>query len=61
MAQTKKKPGRPPGSKNKTKKQNTKATTKAEIKAMQERRKADERVIDEIWGVIFIAFLILPN
>ena len=55
MAQTKKKPGRPPGSKNKTKKQNTTATTKAEIKAMQERRKADERVIDEIWGVIFIA------
>ena len=55
MAQTKKKPGRPPGSKNKTKKQNSKADTKAEIKAMQEKRKADERVVDEIWGVIFIA------
>jgi len=55
MAQTKKKPGRPSGSKNKTKKQNSKAATKAEIKAMQEKRKADKRVVDEIWGVIFIA------
>lgn len=55
MAQEKKKSGRPPGSKNKTKKQNSKANTKAEIKAMQEKRKADKRVVDEIWGVIFIA------
>ena len=55
MAQTKKKPGRPPGSKNSTKKDNSKAAAKAEIKAMQEKRKADKRVVDEIWGVIFVA------
>ncbi len=69
MAQAKRKPGRPPGSKNKntnksttkttksTKvaKKETKAAAKADVKAMQEKRKADKRVIDEIWGVIFIA------
>ncbi len=55
MAQAKKKPGRPPGAKNKKKKQELKAETKAEVKAMQEKRKADKRVLDEIWGVIFIA------
>ncbi len=53
MAQAKKKPGRPPGSKNKKKADNSKAKT--EIKEIQEKRKADKRVIDEIWGVIFIA------
>lgn len=53
MAQAKKKPGRPPGSKNKKNTNNSKA--KAEIKEIQEKRKADKRVIDEIWGVIFIA------
>ncbi len=72
MAQTKKKPGRPPGAKNKntkkttakttqskkdvkTAKKETKAAAKADVKAMQEKRKADQRVIDEIWGVIFVA------
>ena len=72
MAQTKRKPGRPPGSKNKntkttasksskpaksakSAKKETKAAAKADVKAMQEKRKADQRVIDEIWGVIFIA------
>lgn len=35
------------------KKNNSKA--KADIKKMQEERKADKRVLDEIWGVIFIA------
>lgn len=73
MAQAKKKPGRPPGSKNKTTKKTTsskgtksaktakttkketKAAAKADVKAMQEKRRADQRVIDEIWGVIFIA------
>jgi len=29
--------------------------SKADIKKMQEERKADRRVLDEIWGVIFIA------
>lgn len=53
MAQAKKKPGRPPGSKNKKNTSNSKAKT--EIKEIQEKRKADKRVIDEIWGVIFIA------
>ena len=53
MAQAKKKTGRPPGSKNKNNTNNSKA--KAEIKEIQEKRKADKRVIDEIWGVIFIA------
>lgn len=52
MAEAKKKPGRPPGSKNKNKKN---ASKKEDIKEMQEKRKADKRVIDEIWGVIFIA------
>ena len=68
MAQAKKKPGRPSGSKNKTTKKPAKSTTsaktakketkaaaKADVKAMQEKRRADQRVIDEIWGVIFIA------
>ena len=72
MAQAKKKPGRPPGSKNKTTKNTTTKSTKpaksakttrkeakdaakADVKAMQEKRRADQRVIDEIWGVIFIA------
>ena len=68
MAQAKKKPGRPSGSKNKTTKKPAKSTTsaktakketkaaaKADVKAMQEKRRANQRVIDEIWGVIFIA------
>lgn len=53
MAQAKKKPGRPPESKNKKNANNSKAKT--EMKEIQEKRKADKRVIDEIWGVIFIA------
>lgn len=32
-----------------------KSKAKAEIRQMQEKRKADQRVIDVIWGVIFIA------
>ncbi len=68
MAQAKKKPGRPSGSKNKntkksakstasakSAKKDTKAAAKADVKAMQEKRRADRRVVDEIWGVIFIA------
>ena len=56
MAETKRGPGRPPGSKNK--KSNTKASTsKAKEKAMeiQAKKKADRRVIDEIWAIIAIA------
>ena len=69
MAEAKRKPGRPPGSKNKNTKKTTsksakdekkakketKEAAKADVKAMQEKRRADQRVIDEIWGVIFIA------
>lgn len=36
-------------------KSKAKAKAKAEIQEMQEKRKADKRVLDEIWGVIFIA------
>lgn len=51
MAQTKK-----TTKKNNTKKQNKDNTKiKSDIKEMQEKRKADKRVVDEIWGVIFIA------
>lgn len=56
MAETKRGPGRPPGSKNK--KSSTKASTsKAKEKAMeiQAKKKADRRVIDEIWAIIAIA------
>lgn len=51
-------------SKKSTKNNNTKKTKsskkdntqiKSDIKQMQERRKRDKRVIDEIWGIIFIA------
>lgn len=53
MAQAKRKPGRPPGSKNKTKKESSKA--KAEVEALQDKMKADKKVIDEIWAFILIA------
>lgn len=50
MAQKKK------STKNNTKKQNKdNSKIKSDIKEMQQKRKADRRVIDEIWGVIFIA------
>ena len=60
MAETKRGPGRPPGSKNKTKNNNktSKAqTSKAKEKAqeIQAKKKADKRVIDEIWAIITIA------
>ncbi len=62
MAEKKKKPGRPPGSKNKktASKEESKAREKA--KAIQAKRKADRRVVDEIWSIITIAlgiFLII--
>ncbi len=61
MADTKRGPGRPPGSKNKktdkTEKNKTEKTSKAKEKAMeiQAKKKADKRVIDEIWAIITIA------
>ncbi len=55
MAQQKKKSGRSSGTKNKKKADPAKEKARAEIQEMQARRKADKRVIDEIWGVIFIA------
>ena len=60
MAETKRGPGRPQGSKNNTKNNNktSKAqTSKAKEKAqeIQAKKKADKRVIDEIWAIITIA------
>ena len=65
MADTKRGPGRPPGSKNKKTEKTEKAdksgktaqTSKAKEKAMeiQAKKKADKRVIDEIWAIIAIA------
>lgn len=73
MAEKKKGPGRPPGSKNKNtktsssaKKTAAKGNSKAKEKAkeIQEKRKADRRVIDEIWAIIAIAigvFLVIAT
>ena len=60
MTQTKKKRGRPAGSKN------SRSNPKAKEKAMeiQNKRKADRRVMDEIWSIIAIAlgvFLIVAT
>ena len=51
MAETKRGPGRPKGSKN------TKTSSKAEEKVIeiQEKNKRDKRVTDEIWAIIIIA------
>lgn len=70
MAEKKRGPGRPPGSKNKKTKSKSvssgKAGPKAKEKAkeIQSKRKADRRVIDEIWAIISIAlgvFLIVAT
>lgn len=59
MAEKKRGPGRPPGSKNKSSKAKTsaKAGSRAKEKAqeIQSEKKADRRVIDEIWAIISIA------
>lgn len=65
MADSKRGPGRPPGSKNKKNEKTDKSeksgktaqTSKAKEKAMeiQAKKKADKRVIDEIWAIITIA------
>ena len=79
MEETKKKPGRPPGSKNKnTKTESTKnsktggnsggsgnkSRAKAKVEQIQAKKKADKRVMDEIWAIIAIAigaFLIVAT
>ena len=73
MAEKKRGPGRPPGSKNKNtktsssaKKSSSKGSSKAKEKAkeIQEKKKADRRVIDEIWAIIAIAigvFLVIAT
>ena len=57
MAETKRGPGRPPGSKNKTTKNKNASTSRAKAKAqeIQAKKKADKRVMDEIWSIIAIA------
>ena len=77
MAEQKRGPGRPPGSKNKntntsssakksSSKSSSKGTSKAKEKAkeIQAKKKADRRVIDEIWAIIAIAigvFLVIAT
>lgn len=73
MAEKKKGPGRPPGSKNKNTnttssatKTSSKGNSKAKEKAkeIQAKKKADRRVIDEIWAIIAIAmgvFLVIAT
>ncbi len=53
MAEQKKKPGRPKGSKNK--KPAVSVDKQSEIKKMQDDRKANKKVIDEIWAVTIFA------
>ena len=75
MAEAKRKPGRPPGSKNKNSSGKASANAsgsskgaqskaQARARAIQAERKADRRVIDEIWAIIAIAvgiFLIVAT
>ena len=78
MAEAKRKPGRPPGSKNKNTAAGTKSSggsgsrgnkngdskAKARVQEIQAERKADKRVMDEIWSIIAIAigiFLIVAT
>ena len=55
MAETKRGPGRPPGSRNKTTKGKTDSKAKAKAQEIQAKKNADKRVIDEIWAIITIA------
>ncbi|MGN0736169.1 MAG: DNA translocase FtsK 4TM domain-containing protein [Anaerovoracaceae bacterium] len=64
MAETKRGPGRPPGSKNKNTKGKTDSKAKAKAQEIQAKKNADKRVIDEIWAIITIAigvFLIVAS
>ena len=55
MAETRRGPGRPPGSKNKTTKGKTNSKARAKAQEIQAKKNADKRVIDEIWAIITIA------
>ena len=55
MAETKRGPGRPPGSKNKNTKGKADSKAKAKAQEIQAKKNADKRVIDEIWAIITIA------
>ena len=57
MAEQKRRPGRPKGSKNKSTIEKEKAQSKAKAKAqeIQAKKRADKRVVDEIWAIITIA------
>lgn len=63
MAEKKRGPGRPPGSKNKTTKSGNRSsraeaapkTKQEQIEMMQLKRHADQKVIDEIWAITIIA------
>lgn len=58
MTETKKRgPGRPKGSKNKSERISSaeKSTKQEKIREMQEKRKSDRKLIDEIWGVTIFA------
>lgn len=55
MAEKKRGPGRPPGSKNKKTASKTGSKAKEKAKEIQAKRKADRRVVDEIWSIIAIA------
>lgn len=55
MAETKRGPGRPPGSKNKSTKTKTDSKARAKAQEIQAKKNADKRVIDEIWAIITIA------
>lgn len=64
MAETKRGPGRPPGSKNKNTKGKTQSKARAKAQEIQAQKNADKRVIDEIWAIITIAigvFLIVAT
>lgn len=64
MAEQKRGPGRPPGSKNKKTAQKPESKAKEKAKEIQARKKADQRVMDEIWAIIAIAigiFLVIAT
>ena len=64
MAEKKRGPGRPPGSKNKNTAPKKESKAKEKAKEIQAKKKADRRLIDEIWAIIAIAigvFLIIAT
>ena len=64
MAEKKRGPGRPPGSKNKKTAASQDSKARAKAMEIQAKKKADRRVVDEIWAIIAIAlgiFLIIAT